>query len=100
MEPIFGFAEPHIYLEYTIAIMIVTDLLRYLVKGIDRRIKPRFQTLIVAVVLSIPGYILHMHDFDFFKALTSFAFAIIGYAFVWQPIKEKFFPKVKQTQQE
>lgn len=96
----FSFLEPYLYIEYAFAILIVTDLVRFLIPGIDKKIKARWLTFLVAVALSVPGYILHVGDFSIYKALTSFGFAIMAYNYIWKPLKLRLFPGIDERQKE
>lgn len=98
MESLFNSVAEYLYLEYAVAIMIVTEMVRYLVPGIDKKVQPKFVVLIVASMLSIPGYLLYQDTFNLFKSMTSFAFAVIGYDYVWKPLKAKFFPGIDEKQ--
>lgn len=90
----------YVYLEYSFAIWAITETARYSVPQIDKKLKPKTLVLIVSILLSIPGYLMYTTDFDFFKALISFSLSVIGYDYVWKPLKEKFFPTVDEIQKQ
>jgi hypothetical protein len=87
-----------IYPEYTLAVLITTDLLRFLVKGIDKKIEPKYLCLVIAILLVIPVYFVH-HEYNFWKGLVSFGIAILAYQYIWYPIKKNFFKKFKDKQE-
>lgn len=95
MENLIFEIHQYLYIEYTIAVVVVTELLRYLVSGIDRRIKPRYLTAVLGLLLGVIGWYMY-EGIDLWKAIISFSIAIIGYQYFWKPIKEKFLPQLDE----
>ena len=91
-ETILANIEQHFYPGYAVAVWGVTSLIRWLFNGIDRSIHPKWVTLVVGLVLGLGGfawYTLNGIDFDFFKAVTSFAIATISYDYFGKPLFDK-----------
>jgi len=90
--------KPYIYTEYAFGVVAFVEFIRWIVTGVDKVIKPRWLTLIVATFLGVAGYFFQDQDLDIVKAVTSFAFANVAYQYLWEPIKNKFFPTLVEKQ--
>lgn len=89
----------YIYPEYTVAVIFLTELIRFLIAGIDQKIKPRYVTALLGLALGVIG-IMYYGEIDIWKAVTSYSIAVTGYQLLWQPIKERFFKGLTQQQKQ
>lgn len=82
----------YLYPEYVVAVIIITALVRWLFKGIDIAIHPKWITLFVGVVLAILGFAwktFAQEEYKIFKVLISFGVSTLGYDYFWKVIKDK-----------
>lgn len=83
----------YVYLEYAVAVVFFTELIRYLVKDIDKKVPARWLTAFVAILLSLAAFFYYDGQAEHpWKSLISFAVSIIAYDYFWKPIKSKFLP--------
>ena len=82
----------HIYIEYTLAVIMTTELLKRALNEAD--LHPKWITAIVAFVLGIVGVMIKLEvqkeAIDFWRMLTSFGVSIIGYDYLFKPIADRF----------
>lgn len=88
----------YIYWQYSVAVLLVTELIRVLTK--DTKIaslklitvdRPKWISLIVAVILAVLDYSVFNHgksEFDLWKFIISFGVAVLGYDYVVKLVKE------------
>ena len=96
IDVILNQVSQYLYPEYVITVIVVTALVRYIFKGIDGAIHPKWITLFVGIVLGLVGFAWRTFaaaDVSVFKVLISFGVATLGYDYFWKPIKDKFFTK-------
>lgn len=83
----------YVYLEYAVAVVLFAELVRYLVKDIDKKVNPRVMTAIIATLLSVAAWFYYDGQAEHpWKSLISFAFSILAYDYIWKPIKTRFMP--------
>lgn len=96
----------YIYIEYSIAVLVLTDLIKTLIKNIQLKIiqfitvdNPKWLTLIVATLLSILDWLVigNANNFHLFQYIISFGVAVMGYDYVWKLVKEQY-TKFKNTE--
>lgn len=101
MEELFNFhLTDFLYLEFAVAVVLVTELIRFLVKGIDKRVAPRWLSLFVAVLLSVAAFYYYHSEIatHLWKSISSFALSILAYDLIWKPLKKKIFPGLDEKQ--
>lgn len=89
----------YIYWEYSLAVLVVTELVRVLTKDIQTHFTqkiivrfPKWITLFVAIFLSVCDWLIFSkgQNFHFFQFVISFGVAVLGYDYVWKLIKDQF----------
>jgi hypothetical protein len=89
----------YIYWEYSLAVTIVTELVRLLTKNIKLRIvqlitveNPKWITLIVAIILAVLDWLIFANGkaFHFFQFVISFGVSVLGYDYVFKLVKDQF----------
>src|SRR5688572_25068984 len=89
----------YIYWEYSLAILVLTEVIRALTKGIDVKIirfavvdNPKWLSLIVASVLAFLDWIVLSKGqaFHLWQFAISFGVAVLGYDYVVKLIKDQF----------
>ncbi len=101
MEELLNFKPTElIYFEFAVAVVLVTELIRYLVKGIDKRIAPRWLSLFIAIILSVAAFYYYQSVISehLWKSISSFAISIMGYDMIWKPLKKKLLPGLDEKQ--
>ncbi len=86
---IFGLFDQYIYVEYLIAVIVVTELLKNYVS--TTRIHIKWLTLIIAGILSPVEYFVTQMtgaSIDWWKVIISFAVSVISYDYVWKVVKD------------
>jgi hypothetical protein len=99
MDPIENMIPPflisYIYVEYTVAVVIMTELLKRAVSEMDYH--PKWIGGAVALVLAGIGIFLKLIVFhtqvEFFKLVTSFGVSVLAYDYLIKPIKDKLLSK-------
>lgn len=96
----------YIYIEYSLAVIIVTELARLFLRKIKTKAtqylsveEPKWLTLIVASLLSVADYLLVSKgdSFNFYQSLISFGVATLGYDYVIKLIKDTFKRGINET---
>jgi hypothetical protein len=96
----------YIYIEYSISVIIVTELARLFLKKIKTKAtqylaveEPKWLTLVVAALLSVADYIFISKgdSFNFYQSLISFGCATLGYDYVIKLIKDTFKRGINET---
>lgn len=94
----------YIYIEYSIAVLVCTELVRFFVAKIKYRWaqyigvdQPKWISLIVAIVLSIADWVFigHAETFNFYQMIISFSLSVLGYDYGWKLIKDQLAPLVE-----
>jgi hypothetical protein len=89
----------YIYWEYSLAVLIITDVIRVLTKNIQTPFMqkiivnfPKWITLFVAIILAVCDWLVFSKgtQFHFFQFTISFGVAVLGYDYVWKLIKDQF----------
>jgi hypothetical protein len=89
----------YIYWEYSVAVLLITEVLRALTKGIDAKIirfvvvdNPKWLSLIVASVLAFLDWIIisNGNTFHLWQFVISFGVAVLGYDYALKLIKDQF----------
>ena len=89
----------YIYWEYSLSVLVLTEVLRALTKGIDAKIirfvvvdNPKWLSLIVASVLAVVDWLIFSngHAFHLWQFVISFGVAVLGYDYVFKLIKDQF----------
>ena len=89
----------YIYWEYSLAVLILTEVLRALLKGMDAKFvrfvtvdNPKWLSLIVAIVLAFLDWIILSsgNTFHLWQFVISFGVAVLGYDYVLKLIKDQF----------
>ncbi len=99
MEPLLDLYQ-FVHMDYVVAVIMVTELLRYVVRGIDKYVRPRYLSALMGLALFIIWIYAYDEPFNLIKMLSSYSLAVLGYQFIVQPIKQKYFPEVTKKQQE
>lgn len=77
-------------LDYCIALIVLTEVVKYLFTGITKAIHPKFITLFLAIVLAaIFIAIRGMDEFNLYKYLISFGVAVLTYDYAIKIFKDK-----------
>jgi len=86
----------YIYWEYSVAVLLITELLRQLLGGIPVRFfqiivkeQPKWLTLIVATVLALLDWWLLSTSFHLWSFCISFGLAVLGYDYGFKLLKDK-----------
>jgi hypothetical protein len=86
----------YIYWEYSVAVLLVTEVLRALLGGIPTRFfqiivkeQPKWLSLIVASILALLDWILISQSFHLWQFCISFGLAVLGYDYGFKLLKEK-----------
>lgn len=89
----------YIYWEYSLGVMVVTELVRILTKNVKAKIiqltvvdNPKWLTLIVAGVLAVLDWSIigSANKFHIWQFIISFGCAVLGYDYVVKLIKDQF----------
>jgi predicted Zn-dependent protease len=89
----------YIYIEYSIAVLLVTDLIKMLIKNINTKFvqfiaveQPKYLTLIVATILGVVDWIVFsgLDNFHLWQKVISFAVAVLGYDYAWKLVKDAY----------
>lgn len=89
----------YIYWEYSVAVLIVTEIFRVLTKKIDNRLiqvitveQPKWLSLIVATFLAILDWFVFSNGgkFHLWQFTISFGVAVLGYDYVVKLLKDWF----------
>jgi hypothetical protein len=89
----------YIYWEYSLAVLILTEVFRALIKGIDTKFvrfitaeHPKWLSLFVAIVLAFLDWIVFSsgQTFHLWQFVISFGVAVLGYDYVVKLVKDQF----------
>lgn len=88
----------YIYWEYSVAVVLFTEVVRALTKGINRKLirfivvdNPKWISLIVATILAgLDWLVFSTNSFHFWQFTISYGVAILGYDYAWKLIKDQF----------
>lgn len=89
----------YIYIEYSLAVLILTDLIKTLLKGVQLKFvqfitvdSPKWLTLFVAVFLSVLDWLVigNVNKFHLFQYIISFGVAVMGYDYIWKLAKDQW----------
>jgi hypothetical protein len=86
---IFGFFDQYIYLEYFLAVILMTELLKRYIN--TQIIHIKWLTLVVAVGLAPVEYLITKmggNVIDYWKLVISFSVSVISYDYAWKVIKD------------
>lgn len=87
--------NPYIYIEYVLAVIFLTELVKKAFAEAD--LHPKWITLGVAVVMAVVGVVIQisiLHNaIEFWKLVTSVGVACMFYDYILKVIKDKFFSK-------
>lgn len=87
-----NFLHPYVYPEYVLCVIVLVELIKWLIPDIDKLIRIRWLTLVVAIILLIVGSKVHA-TYNWWVGISSFGFANMGYTYFWEPLKDRFFKK-------
>lgn len=86
----------YIYWEYSVAVLLITEVLRALLGGINSKViqyivkeQPKWLSLIVATFLAVLDWILISQSFHLWQFTISFGLAVLGYDYGFKLLKEK-----------
>lgn len=91
LEIIFGFLYKFIYPEYTLAVIGLTEMVKFMVK--KERVHPRYVTLAVGLVLGVVGVLtghLKVDSENIMRVVNSFAMSGLLYTYVIRMIRARF----------
>lgn len=97
------FITDNIFVPYPFALILIVEWLRYQFDGIDNRIKPKHQVVIVGALLAVAFYFIETMEgvhLSFKILIISFFFSTMMYEYLVKPVKEKFFPKYSEKQKQ
>lgn len=89
----------YIYWEYSLAVLLLTEVARALTRGIDAKIirfivvdNPKWLSLIVATILAVCDWLVFSNGntFHFWQFIISFGVAVLGYDYAVKLIKDQF----------
>jgi hypothetical protein len=89
----------YIYWEYSLAVLILTEVFRALIKGINTKFvrfivseHPKWLSLFVAIVLAVLDWIVFSSGqaFHLWQFVMSFGVAVLGYDYVVKLVKDQF----------
>jgi len=88
----------YIYWEYSLAVLLLTEVVRQLTKGIDHKLirfivvdNPKWLSLIIATILSVCDWLIFSSNtFHFWQFIISFGVAVLGYDYALKLIKDQF----------
>lgn len=89
----------YIYWEYSLAVLILTEVLRALLKGIDAKFirfatidNPKWLSLFTAILLAFLDWIIFSqgNTFHLWQFVISFGVAVLGYDYVIKLVKDQF----------
>lgn len=89
----------YIYIEYSIAVLVATELVRFFVAKLHYGwaqymgvTQPKWITLIMATVLAVADWVFigNAQTFNLYQMLTSFGVAVLGYDYIWKIVKDQF----------
>jgi hypothetical protein len=86
----------YIYWEYSVAVLLITEVLRALLIGIDAKViriivkeQPKWLSLIVATILAMLDWWLISQSFHLWQFTISFGLAVLGYDYGFKILKER-----------
>lgn len=86
----------YIYWEYSVAVLLMTEVLRALLIGIPNKVvqyivkeQPKWLSLIVAIILAVLDWVLLSKSFHLWTFTISFGLAVLGYDYGFKLLKEK-----------
>lgn len=89
----------YIYWEYSLAVLLVTEMIRALTKNIQLRFiqiisveQPKWLSLFTAILLAVLDWIImsNGNKFHLWQFTISFGLAVLGYDYGWKIVKDKF----------
>lgn len=90
-----SFFSPYVYIEYVLAVLLFTELVKKAFAEAD--LHPKWVTLGVAIVMAIVGVVIQLsilhNAIEFWKLITSVGVSCLCYDYLLKPIKDKFFSK-------
>lgn len=98
----------YLYWEYSLAVLLLTEVFRQLLKGINHRFiqiiiveQPKWISLFVAVILAICDWLVFSKGriFHFWQFTISFGVAVLGYDYAVKLIKDTFKGSFTKTSQ-
>lgn len=96
----------YIYIEYSLAVIIVTELARLFLRKVKTKVtqylaveEPKWLTLAVAAILSVADYwfVSKGDSFNLYQSLISFGISVLGYDYVIKLIKDTFKRGINET---
>lgn len=87
----------YIYIEYSIAVIIMADVTKMFLSKIDKpffqyiaKKEPKWTTLFVAIILAVLDWavVSKGQHFNFYQMILSFGISILGYDYAWKLIKD------------
>lgn len=96
----------YIYWQYTIAVMAVTEVIKFFLKKINVKFiqylavkEPKWITLVVATALALFDFIVISggDKLNIYQLLISFSLAILGYDYLYNPIKNQIRKGINET---
>lgn len=88
--------QRYIYWEYSVAVLLITEVLRSLLGDINtpfvRRVvkeQPKWLTLIVAIILAVADWVILSHSFHLWQFTISFGLAVLGYDYGLKILKDR-----------
>lgn len=93
MQEFFSFIKEYIYLEYTLAVIVMTWLVRAAVPKVDKMFNPKITSAFVGIIVGVVG-IFYKHIIldaeHVMKFLISFSMASFIYDYTIYFLKKKF----------
>ena len=89
----------YIYWEYSLAVLLLTEVFRALSKGINYKLvrfivvdNPKWLSLIIATILAVCDWLVFSNGntFHFWQFTISFGVAVLGYDYALKLIKDQF----------
>jgi divalent metal cation (Fe/Co/Zn/Cd) transporter len=81
------------YPAYIIGVVVIVELIKHFFNPV---LHPKWVTLLVAVGGAIIELVIHRYELDWWKLIISLGIAILGYDYIYKPIKDKVSPNRNQ----
>lgn len=98
------FVTDHIYVPYLFFVIVTVEWMRYQFDGIDAKIKPKYLTALVGLMIAVICYFMERSlenvDITIVKMIVSYFVTTMFYDLVVSPIKEKYFPNFNNKQKQ
>ena len=74
------------YPGYIIGVVVIVELIKHF---FTPKLHPKWITLLVAIAGAVVELLIHRYELDAWKLIISLGIAILGYDYIYKPIKDK-----------